>query len=100
MFVTLWEFEVKRGCEEFFESLYGPEGAWARLFRRDPRYHGTRLLRDAARGRVYLTLDFWESREAHEEFARAHAGDYQALDRECELLTARETRIGVFAERP
>jgi heme-degrading monooxygenase HmoA len=96
LFVTLWEFEVKRGSEELFERLYGPGGAWARLFRRDPRYRGTRLLRDSARP-VYVTIDFWESREAHEEFQRAHAADYDALDRECQSLTASETKIAAFA---
>jgi len=98
LFVTLWEFEVKRGSEEIFERLYGPEGAWARLFRRDPRYRGTRLLRDTARRAAYVTLDYWDSREAHEEFKRVHAEDYQALDRKCEALTASETRIGAFEE--
>jgi hypothetical protein len=31
LFVTLWEFEVKSGCEELFEKAYGPEGEWVRL---------------------------------------------------------------------
>jgi heme-degrading monooxygenase HmoA len=95
LFVTLWEFEVKRGSEELFEKHYGPQGAWASLFGRDPGYRGTRLLRDFARP-VYVTLDFWESREAHQRFERAHAGDYDALDRECQSLTASETKIGAF----
>jgi hypothetical protein len=36
MFVILWEFEVKPGCEQCFESAYGPEGAWSQLFRQVP----------------------------------------------------------------
>ncbi len=36
MFVILWEFEVKPGGEQSFESAYGPGGAWIQLFRRDP----------------------------------------------------------------
>jgi len=28
MFVALWEYEVKPGCEESFQSAYGPQGAW------------------------------------------------------------------------
>lgn len=68
MFVTLWEFEVKSGSEELFEATYGPEGAWVKLFRRDKRYLGTRLLRDVGAARVYVTMDSWESRKAYEEF--------------------------------
>ena len=26
MFVALWEYEVKSGCEETFQSAYGPQG--------------------------------------------------------------------------
>jgi hypothetical protein len=52
MFVILWEFEVKPGCEQSFESAYGPEGAWTQLFRRDPGYLKTLLLKDASRTRL------------------------------------------------
>jgi hypothetical protein len=49
MFVALWEFEVKPGCEERFEMVYGPDGDWAKLFRSDSHYHETRLVQDAFR---------------------------------------------------
>src|SRR5205814_3756608 len=42
MFLALWEYEVKSGCEERFESAYGPGGDWARLFRSDSNYRETR----------------------------------------------------------
>jgi hypothetical protein len=63
MFVVLWEFDVKPGCEGRFESIYGPEGDWVRLFPSEPSYVRTDLLRDAARERVYVTCDYWESRK-------------------------------------
>lgn len=94
MFVTLWEFEVKSGSEELFEKAYGPEGAWVRLFRRDARYRGTRLLRDVARERVYVTMDMWESQEAYEGFRAEFAGEYAELDAEYEEMTLSETQIG------
>ncbi len=58
MFVALWEFEVKPGCEKRFEKACGPAGDWARLFRRGSNYRETRLLRDPTRPEMYLTLDF------------------------------------------
>lgn len=94
MFVTLWEFEVKSGCEELFEQAYGPEGEWVRLFRRDARYRGTRLLRDVARERVYVTMDMWESREAYEEFREKFAAEYAEIDQNCEGLTIKENFLG------
>ena len=96
MFLTLWEFEVKSGCEELFEQAYGPEGEWVRLFRRDARYRGTRLLRDAVRQRVYVTIDEWESQEAYAEFQGNHAAEYAKIDKKCESLTAGESHLASF----
>ena len=93
MFVTLWEFEVKSGSEELFEQAYGPEGEWVRLFRRDARYRGTRLLRDVGRERVYVTMDMWESREAYDEFREKYAAEYAEIDRKCEGLTVTEMHL-------
>ena len=93
MFLTLWEYEVKRGSEELFEAQYGPEGEWVRLFRRDARYRGTRLLRDLGADRVYVTMDWWESQAAYEEFRERWAAEYAAIDGRCEHLTVREKNI-------
>jgi heme-degrading monooxygenase HmoA len=96
MFVALWEFEVKPGCEKRFEKVYGPEGAWARLFRNDTHYYQTRLVRDSLRDGVYLTMDFWESREAYEGFMAEHRAEYAAIDEASETLTEGERRVGWF----
>jgi len=93
MFVALWEFEVKPGCEKRFEKVYGPEGGWAKLFRRDRSYLQTRLLRDTKRARVYVTLDFWTTRAAYERFMNKHAEEYQRLDAQGEGLTTREKKM-------
>jgi len=94
LFLTLWEFEVKSGCEELFEQAYGPEGVWVRLFRRDQRYRGTRLLREVQRAQVYVTVDQWDSREAYEEFRAQYAVEYAEIDGQCEAMTTRERPIG------
>ena len=79
MFVTLWEFEVKPGSEKLFERIYGPNGEWAQLFRRDARYRGTRLLRDEGAERVYVTMDEWESHVAYQEFRESFAAEYEEI---------------------
>jgi hypothetical protein len=96
MFVALWEFEVKPGCEERFEKAYGPDGDWVRLFRSDTHYYETRLVRDSFRRGVYLTMDFWESREAYEEFMAGHTTEYEAMDEAGAALTISERRVGWF----
>ena len=96
MFVALWEYEVKPGCEERFENAYGPEGAWVQLFRSDTNYRETRLVRDAIRPAIYMTLDFWNSREAYEKFMAEHRSEYEAIDEATEHLTKNERRIGWY----
>jgi hypothetical protein len=96
MFVALWEFEVKQGCEERFEMVYGPDGEWAKLFRSDSHYHQTRLVQDAFRRAVYLTMDFWDSRKAYEAFMASHKSEYQNLDALSEKLTSKERRLGWY----
>jgi heme-degrading monooxygenase HmoA len=96
MFVALWEYEVKPGDEERFENAYGPGGEWVRLFRNDSRYKETRQVRDAFRRGVYLTMDFWESRAAYEEFMAGRRMEYEAMDGTYEDMTLRERKVGWF----
>jgi len=96
MFVILWEYEVKPGCEERFQTVYGADGDWARLFRTDPHYRETRLLRDLSRPGCYFTLDYWDSANSFEQFMAAHPEPYAALDRATEGLTVSEQRLTTF----
>jgi Antibiotic biosynthesis monooxygenase len=96
MFVVLWEFEVKPGCQQRFEKVYSSGGDWASLFHRDPNHAATHLLRDAVRPGVYLTADYWLSREAYEGFRKAHHADYKSLDAASDDLTTSERHIGSY----
>jgi len=98
MFVVLWEFEVKPGCEDRFERVYGRGGDWDSLFRRDAHHTGTHLFRDATHPRVYLTADYWHSQTAYHAFLQAQQTEYKLIDAECEGLTLRERRIGSYEE--
>jgi heme-degrading monooxygenase HmoA len=98
MFVALWEYEVKPGCEESFQSAYGPHGDWVRLFQRDPHYRETRLLQDLSRPRFYFTLDYWDSEISFEQFKAANQAAYAAIDHATEHLTASEHRLAAFVQ--
>lgn len=92
MHVILWRFTARD--PEAFERHYGPNGTWAQLFRRDPHYVRTDLLKSAD---AYITLDWWTSPDAYASFHREHADAYAELDRTCEQLTASEEKIGEFS---
>ena len=96
MYIILWEFIAREEWVAEFEAVYGPDGKWARLFAESPGYRETRLLRDTTDPLRYVTLDFWESGAAHDEFRREHEAGYQELDKRCARLTRRETRMGAF----
>ncbi len=54
------------------------------------------MLRDAYISGSYLTIDRWASEEAFRAFRKSNDASYESLDRACDALTARETRIGAF----
>jgi hypothetical protein len=94
MFLVLWEFEVKPGCEQRFERVYGPGGDWHSLFHRDSNHAATYLFRDTSRPRVYLTADYWLSRTSYEEFLQDQKSAYQSLDAASADLTTNERHVG------
>src|SRR5512135_3081812 len=96
LYVVIWEFRVRPGMEAAFEEAYGPQGAWSRLFGSGEGYLRTELIRDLETTGRYLTLDFWSSRQAYEQFRIANAERYRAIDAECETLTESENRTGEF----
>ena len=95
-YVVVWEFRAAAGAQARFEKVYGPHGAWARLFATGEGFVATELNRDLKDPARYLTLDFWESRQAYDAFRAKHAAEYAAIDRECEALTAEEKDLGAF----
>ncbi|HUD13817.1 MAG TPA: antibiotic biosynthesis monooxygenase [Terracidiphilus sp.] len=96
MFVVVWQFEIAEEMVAAFEAAYGPDGAWAQLFRTSPDYLGTELLRDAYIPGSYLTIDRWASEDDFRAFRKAHDPEYESLDRSSDSLTSRETRIGAY----
>jgi len=95
-YLVVWEFRPRPGAETRFEEVYGPRGRWARLFATDEAFVATELNRDLKESGRYFTLDFWRSKEAYDAFRAKHASEYEAIDRECDALTAGEKLVGAF----
>jgi quinol monooxygenase YgiN len=96
VYQVVWEFMAAAGREAEFERAYGPDGDWVRLFRRDPAYLGTDLLRDPVTPNRFLTVDRWTSEAACDAFARQHRAAYQEIDARLAPLCDRELKIGAF----
>lgn len=95
-FIIVWEFRVHPDRRTEFEGNYGSEGAWTALFRRAEGYLGTELLHDRNDVLRYVTIDHWTSPDAYRSFRARFAGQYAALDRDCEGLTAHEATLGEY----
>ena len=100
MIYILWEFTVNPKQLSAFENAYQSDGIWAQLFRRDPAYRETILVKDTQHAGRYLTIDLWEDRNSYLSFKERFADDYRKIDEECENLTASERLIGVFEKVP
>ncbi len=90
---------MKAGHETAFERSYGPHGDWAEFFSHGDGYLRTELLHDAVGGRRYLTIDYWNSKDAYDSFRQERMADYEELDRQCAAMTESETRIGSFTRK-
>lgn len=64
MFLILREYDVKQGCQEQFERVYGPDGDWPNCFRTIPLTNELSSCAILFPDVIYLTCDFWETREA------------------------------------
>ncbi len=95
-YLVVWEFHVKRGQEQVFEQVYGPDGTWAQFFRGGDGYLGTELVHDLKESSRYITLDFWTSRLAYERFREQYLAEYRAIDEQSAELTEAELQVGEF----
>ena len=95
-FIYIWAYRVQPPRADEFRRLYGPEGAWVRLFRQAAGYLDTHLYRDRNDGDRYVTIDRWESEEAFRSFRARFAEEFERLDSEGEHLTLEETPLGEF----
>ena len=96
MYTILWEFRVPPDRRDAYETAYGPQGPWARLFGKAAGFAGVELLRCTEQAGRYLTIDRWRSRADFEAFKRDFGADYAVLDRQLEGIADSETRIGAF----
>lgn len=96
MIHVIWEFSVIAGREADFERHYASGGTWVQLFKQDPAFIGTQLLKDREIDSRYLTIDRWQSYDAYEAFKRKHHAEYASIDAQMENLTQSERLIGIF----
>lgn len=99
MVEIVWEFVVKEGTQGQFELVFGPGGAWSRLFARVPGFRGTTVLRDARNPRRYLVIDLWETEAQREQALTSHQVECASLEAAFADWSESRSELGVFSLR-
>ena len=95
-YMYMWEYHVKESMVHDFENAYGPGGDWVKLFKRSKGYIKTELHKDVNNKGRYVTVDYWQSQKACEDFRENYAEEFLEIDEECEALTLKEISLGSF----
>lgn len=93
----IWQFQVAADRVADFERHYAPGGSWTDLFELGRGYVGTVLLKDRTDPLRYVTIDTWESAEAHQQFLASFESRYRDLDAVCAGFTTSEVSLGEFS---
>lgn len=96
MIEVVSEVVTKAGTGGRFELVFGPGGAWSKLFSDSPGFRGTTVLRDRDNPRRYLTVDLWDSEDAHEQALADEAHAYLALETELREWVELKHELGTF----
>lgn len=90
--MIIWAYEVQPSRTDEFIDAYGPDGEWARLFRRSPDFIGVELIANDMPNR-YTTIDRWETETAWHDFMDQNGFIYREMDRRLDSLTTTERLI-------
>lgn len=99
MRIRVWRYETSETGTAAFESAYGSDGEWARLFAHSSGYLGTELYRSVEAPGRYVTIDRFTDFAAWQAFREQHADEYAALDGVTAHLTVSEQEV-VAADVP
>lgn len=95
-FTYIWEYRVAREYIEQFLRAYKPGGTWTQLFDDADGYIRTELYRDRSDDTRFVTIDYWESAAAWDDFRTKRSEAFDAVNSVCETYTLSEREIGRF----
>lgn len=96
MYMYMWQYHVSSDAVVEFQRAYGPDGEWVALFKRAKGYISTELNRHFTDPNRFITLDYWQSKNACDDFRKRFSKEFNELDRRCRKLSNSETYIGSF----
>jgi quinol monooxygenase YgiN len=94
---VVWQFQVKVGKQQEFETFYGADGEWSKLARRSRSFLGSSFLRDQAAATSYLLVEYWSEMVVYERHLKSFDNDIRRLETRRDELCESIVPIGVFS---
>ena len=95
-YVYIWEYKAKNNSIKEFEEFYNSQGTWVELFKLANGYIKTDFFKDKIEHNRFITVDYWESYEAYDQFRIDFDEKFQELDQKCAHYTLGEKKMGEF----
>ena len=67
------------------------------MFKKGNEYIQTKLFRYANNQTLFITIDFWNNKDARDYFIKTHQSEYDEIDKRYEVLTLEEELIGEYS---
>ena len=96
MYSVVWKYIVKEENQMIFETEYGKQGTWAKLFSDSESYLGSILSIKEDSKSTYLLIDNWADKKSYDSFKIINSVIYNRLSSEFETLYENEEKIGEF----
>jgi quinol monooxygenase YgiN len=96
MIAVVWEFNVKDGQREAFESFCGADGPWTALARTSRSYLGSSFLRDKAETGRYLLIEYWSEMLVYEKHREDFRDHIARLEGQRTVLADTVEPVGIF----
>src|SRR5215510_12314589 len=97
MIAVMWQFDVKKGREKEFESLYGADGDWTALNRQTRSYLGSSFLNDQNRSSRYLLIEYWSEMIVYEQHRAFKSDAIASLEQRSHALVESVEPLGIFS---
>ena len=96
MLAVVWQFDVRGGAEEAFETLHGADGAWTALSRRSRSFLGSSFLKDLATPGRYLLLEYWSEMMVYEKHLADLSENVEELKAQRAEMVKETVPLGIF----
>ncbi|MEP2023011.1 MAG: antibiotic biosynthesis monooxygenase [Reichenbachiella sp.] len=99
MYKVIWRYKVKAEFIKDFLKIYDANGEWVQLFSKSSDFIKTALFNDVNADQYFLTIDYWKSKEAYQNFYKQHHKEIKQIDVMGDQMTLLEEKLDEFMSK-